>query len=200
MRRFLPSKPNSRQMMVAVVLGTALAGSPAKAAIAEPPAEALTDISKYCQTCWRNARLPADRWQDCTQEVFIRLLERVETDRWGSVLVDNETIERREFLRAIDAVKKRTQRARKFVNLSPEQSETQNNNHTTKDEREAVAKASAEILSPRQRRLLDLTADGWTVPEIATELGTTVERVSDEKYKAIKKLQHYFGKFSSSSC
>jgi RNA polymerase sigma factor (sigma-70 family) len=132
--------------------------------------------------------------------VFIRLLERVETDRWGSVLVDNETIERREFLRAIDAVKKRTQRARKFVNLSPEQSETQNNNHTTKDEREAVAKASAEILSPRQRRLLDLTADGWTVPEIATELGTTVERVSDEKYKAIKKLQHYFGKFSSSSC
>jgi RNA polymerase sigma factor (sigma-70 family) len=187
-------------MMVAVVLGTALAGSPAKAAIAEPAAEALTDISKYCQTCWRNARLPADRWQDCTQEVFIRLLERVETDRWGSVLVDNETIERREFLRAIDAVKKRTQRARKFVNISPEQSETRISNHSTKDEREAVAKAAAEVLSARQRRLLDLTADGWTVPEIATELRTTVERVSDEKYKAIKKLQHYFGNSFSNPC
>jgi len=56
-----------------------------------------------------------------------------------------------------------------------------------------VAKAALEVLSPRQRRLLDLTADGWSVPEIATELGTTVERVSDEKYKAVKKLQHYLG-------
>ncbi len=192
MRRFLPSKSNSRQMMVAVVLGTALAGSPTKAAVAEPPAEALTDISKYCQTCWRNARLPADRWQDCTQEVFIRLLERVEADRWGSVLVDNETIERREFLRAIDAVKKRTQRAREFANLSSDQADTRISNSSMKDERDAVAKASVEVLSPRQRRLLDLTADGWSVPEIAKELGTTVERISDEKYKAIKKLQHFF--------
>jgi RNA polymerase sigma factor (sigma-70 family) len=180
-------------MMVAVVLGTALAGSPAKATTTEANGRAVTDISKYCQTCWRNARLPADRWQDCTQEVFIRLLERVDTDRWGSVLMDNETIERREFLRAIDAVKKRTQRARKFAGLTADQADRRIANNTTKDEREAVAKAAAEVLSPRQRRLLDLTADGWAVPEIAEELSTTVERVSDEKYKAIKKLQHYFG-------
>jgi RNA polymerase sigma factor (sigma-70 family) len=193
MRGFLPSKANSRHMMVAVVLGTALAGSPAKAASTETTTQAVTDISKYCQTCWRNARLPADRWQDCTQEVLIRLLERVETDRWGSVLVDNETIERREFLRAIDAVKKRTQRARKFAGLTPDHPDRRIVNTSTKDDREAVARAAAELLSPRQRRLLDLTADGWSVPEIATDLGTTVERVSDEKYKAIKKLQHYFG-------
>lgn len=181
--------------MVAVVLGTALAGSPAqaKSSSAEPAAKAVTDISKYCQTCWRNARLPADRWQDCTQEVFIRLLERVDAERWHSVLVDDETAERREFLRAIDAVKKRTQRARKFSGLSPDHPERRVVNNTTKDDREAVSRAALEVLSPRQRRLLDLTADGWTVPEIATELGTTVERVSDEKYKAIKKLQHYFG-------
>ena len=51
---------------------------------------------------------------------------------------------------------------------------------------------AAEVLRPRQRRLLDLTADGWTVPEIAAELKTTPERISDEKYKAVKKLQHYF--------
>jgi RNA polymerase sigma factor (sigma-70 family) len=201
MRRFLPYKPNSRHMVVAVVLGTALAGASAQAAVStEPATEAVTDISKYCQTCWRNARLPADSWQDCTQEVFIRLLERVETDRWGSVLVDNETIERREFLRAIDAVKKRTQRARKFVNLTPEQSDSRMSKNSTKDEREAVARAAVEVLSARQKRLLDLTADGWTVPEIAAELGTTVERVSDEKYKAIKKLQHYFGEFTGNVC
>jgi RNA polymerase sigma factor (sigma-70 family) len=183
-------------MMVAMVLGTALAAAPSRASASQtaaPGAKAVTDISKYCQTCWRNARLPADRWQDCTQEVFVRLLERVETDKWGSVLVDSETMERREFLRAIDAVKKRTQRARKFAGLSPDQPDHRLVNTTTKDERDAVAKAANEVLSPRQRRLLDLTADGWSVPEIAKELGTTVERVSDEKYKAVKKLQHYLG-------
>jgi RNA polymerase sigma factor (sigma-70 family) len=195
MRRFLPGKPSSRQMMVAVVLG-ALAATPSRAAAspsAAPTTKAVTDISKYCQTCWRNARLPADRWQDCTQEVFVRLLERVEADRWGSVLVDDETMERREFLRAIDAVKKRTQRARKFSGLSPDQPDHRVTNTSLKDDRDAAARAALEVLSPRQRRLLDLTADGWSVPEIASELGTTVERVSDEKYKAVKKLQHYLG-------
>src|SRR5215471_120567 len=192
MRRFLPSKRTSRQMMVAVVLGTALAAAPSRASASQSAgasSKAVTDITKYCQTCWRNARLPADRWQDCTQAVFVRLLERVEADKWGSVLVDDETAERREFLRAIDAVKKRTQRAKKFAGLTPDTPDHRLVNTTTKDDRDAVAKAAAEVLSPRQRRLLDLTADGWSVPEIATELGTTVERVSDEKYKAVKKLQ-----------
>ena len=196
MTRFMPSKRSSRNVMVAMVLGTALAATPAKASAstaAEPSSKAVTDISKYCQTCWRNARLPADRWSDCTQAVFVRLLERVEAEKWGTVLVDSETAERREFLRAIDAVKKRTQRARKFAALSPELAERRPVSNSTRDDREAVAKAAAENLSPRQRRILELTADGWPVPEIATELGTTVERVSDEKYKAIKKLQHAFG-------
>jgi RNA polymerase sigma factor (sigma-70 family) len=123
----------------------------------------------------------------------VRLLERVEADKWGSVLVDNETMERREFLRAIDAVKKRTQRARKFAGLSADQPDHRMTNTSLKDDRDAAARASLEVLTPRQRRLLDLTADGWSVPEIAMELGTTVERVSDEKYKAVKKLQHYLG-------
>ncbi|MBY0458933.1 MAG: sigma-70 family RNA polymerase sigma factor [Gemmataceae bacterium] len=196
MTRYLPSKQSSRGVMVAVVLGTALATSPAKASstgTAEPSAKAVTDISRYCQTCWRNARLPADRWQDCTQAVFVRLLERIEADKWGAVLIDNETDERKEFLRAIDAVKKRTQRARKFSALSPDLADRRPVANTTRDDREALAKAAAEHLSPRQRRILELTADGWPVPEIATELGTTVERVSDEKYKAIKKLRHVFG-------
>jgi RNA polymerase sigma factor (sigma-70 family) len=196
MRRFLPRKPSSRQMMVAVVLG-ALAGSPSRAAaatpLAAPSARAVTDITKYCQTCWRNARLPADRWQDCTQEVFVRLLERVDAQKWGSVLVDDQTLERREFLRAIDAVKKRTQRARKFAGLSLDLPDRQHVTNSVKDDRDAVTRAALDVLSPRQRRLLDLTADGWSVPEIAAELGTTVERVSDEKYKAVKKLQHYLG-------
>ena len=134
-----------------------------------------------------------DSWTDCTQEVFKKLLERVPQDGWDRVL-RGEGAERREFLRAIDAVKKRTQRARKLSNLSAEVADYRGRTENSlRDDRETVALAAREVLSPRQRRLLELTADGWAVPEIAATLGTTVERVSDEKYKAIRKLQHYFG-------
>src|SRR5262249_45356152 len=194
MKRLVPAAAaRSRTMMVAVVLGTALAGGTARATSADPNTKAINDISKYCQTCWRNARLPADRWSDCTQEVFTRLLQRVEPTKWETVLKDAETAERREFIRAIDAVKKRTQRARKFTALTPDLADYRGRGeNSVRDDRAAVAKAAGEVLSPRQRRILELTADGWAVPEIASDLGTTVERVSDEKYKAVKKLQHYF--------
>jgi RNA polymerase sigma factor (sigma-70 family) len=191
MKRFVPSS-KSRVMMAAVVLGTALAAGSAQASCGPNP-KAVQDISKYCQTCWRNARLPADRWQDCTQEVFVRLLERIEAEKWETVLKDDETTERREFIRAIDAVKKRTQRARKFSNLTPDLAEYRNAGNELRDDREAVAKAAREALSPRQRRILELTSDGWAIPQIANELAAPVERISDEKYKAIRKLQHYLG-------
>ena len=196
MTKFIPgTKTRSRTVMAAVVLGTALAaGGGTARASAEPNTKAVNDISRYCQTCWRNARLPADRWPDCTQEVLVRLLERVEATKWGSVLVDDETMERREFIRAIDAVKKRTQRARKFAGLTPDVTDHRGRNEVSvRDDRDAVSKAAREVLSPRQRRILELTADGWAIPEIAVNLDTTVERVSDEKYKAVKKLQHHLG-------
>jgi RNA polymerase sigma factor (sigma-70 family) len=191
MKRFVPTAAGrSRAMMVAVVLGTALAAGEAQAG---PDAKAVQDISRYCQACWRNARLPADRWGDCTQEVFTRLLERVESEKWRAVLTDDETAERREFLRAIDAVKKRVQRSRKLSALSPDLADARGRGeNTVRDDREAVAHAAREVLGPRQRRILELTAAGWPVPDIATELKTTPERVSDEKYKAVRKLQHYF--------
>ena len=49
------------------------------------------------------------------------------------------------------------------------------------------------VLSPRQRKIVELSADGWAVPDIAAELETTPERVSDEKYKAIRKLRTHLG-------
>jgi RNA polymerase sigma factor (sigma-70 family) len=192
MKRFVnPTK--SRAIMAAVVLGTALAAGSGQAAEGPNP-KAVQDISKYCQTCWRNARLPTDRWQDCTQEVFVRLLERIEAAKWETVLKDDETAERREFIRAIDAVKKRTQRARKYSNLTPDVAEYRGRNESDLlDDRDTVAKAARELLSPRQRRILELASDGWAIPQIASELAAPVERISDEKYKAIKKLQHYLG-------
>ena len=101
-----------RTMMVAVVMGAAFVTMPGeKANAAEPSDKTVNDISRYCQACWRNARLPPDSWSDCTQEVMARLLERVEPSRW-SVLLKKEEEDHREFLRAIDTVKKRSQRTK----------------------------------------------------------------------------------------
>jgi RNA polymerase sigma factor (sigma-70 family) len=180
----------SRSMMAAVVIGTALAGATEIAAAPSPPAatSALDDISKYCNACWRNARLPVDRWHDATQQVFIRLLERVPQQAWSNVLVDAETAERKEFVRAIDTVKKRTQRTKQYADYPMDAGDPRIDNTLT-DRRAAIDEIAPRVLSGRQQRIVELSFNGWAVPEIAAELGTTVQRVSDEKYKAIQKLK-----------
>jgi RNA polymerase sigma factor (sigma-70 family) len=187
--------------MVAMVLGTALSAlSPAQAALgAEGTSQAITDLGRYCTTCWRNARLPADSWGDCTQEVFRRLLERVPTANWGQALRgDGE--ERREFLRAIDAVKKRTQRARKHTLSADGVADLRDPDaRRLAEDREVVDRAAADLLSPRQQRILRLSMEGWSVQEVARELDLPVQRVSDEKYKAVRKLRANLGTDSALS-
>jgi RNA polymerase sigma factor (sigma-70 family) len=189
-----PPRSGKGGYVVAMVLGTALSGlgtGPGMAAAsAEPEARAVKDISRYCTTCWRNARLHPDSWPDCTQEVFCRLLERVAPDSWEQMLKDDGE-EHREFLRAIDAVKKRTQRSRKLASI---EAETVADRHEARErrvamDRNAVLQAAAQALTPRQKRIVELTFDGWSVQEIGSKLDLSAERVSDEKYKAIRKLR-----------
>jgi RNA polymerase sigma factor (sigma-70 family) len=177
-----------RPYVMAVVLGTALSVSaaPGQAAV---QTQAITDMSRYCATCWRNAHLPLDSWSDCTQEVFRRLLERVPTDAWEQAL-RGEGEERREFLRAIDTVKKRTQRARKFSPAIDSVADRHDpERRCLREEREVVDRAAAVVLSPRQQRIVQLSFDGWSVQEMSEDLNMPVERISDEKYKAIRKLR-----------
>jgi RNA polymerase sigma factor (sigma-70 family) len=178
---------------MAMVLGTAL--TTLAPAVADEAANAgtgrtVTDISRYCTACWRNARLHPDCWTDCTQEVLCRLLERVTPDAWGRVLAD-EGEERRELIRAIDTVKKRTQRGRKwstgFMDAVADRHEQRERRLAA--DREAVRQTAAAVLSERQRRIVQLSFEGWSVHEIAAELDLPPERVSDEKYKAVHKLR-----------
>jgi RNA polymerase sigma factor (sigma-70 family) len=177
-----------------MVLGTALSALPAgqaKAAAAAPPDQTISDVSRYCTACWRNARLPVTSWNDCTQEVFRRLLERVPGNAWERMLnADGE--ERREFVRAIDAVKKREQRARKWTGSLDGVADRRGSEASRlADEREQVRQAAAELLTPRQQRILQLSIEGWSVHDMARELKVTAERVSDEKYKAVRKLREH---------
>jgi RNA polymerase sigma factor (sigma-70 family) len=195
--RTSPSSRSRRPYVVAMMLGTALSalgsGTMARADSLEVDSRAIADLGRYCTTCWRNARLPVDSWGDCTQEVFSRLLERVPRERWQTLL-QREDEDRREFLRAIDAVKKRTQRARKLSSTVDSVADRHDpENQRLREDREAVSQAAANLLSPRQQRILQLSFEGWSVQDMAQELSLPVERISDEKYKAIRKLRAHLG-------
>ena len=181
----------NRPYLAAMVLGTALATmgqSPAGAH--EISGQAIQNISRYCTACWRNARLPVDRWGDCTQEVFSRLLQRLEPRDWDQVLTQ-EGDEHKEFIRAIDAVKKRTQRERYYTPLYDDRVPGSGASDLD-DERDAVWQVAGRLLSSRQQDILRMTCAGGTVADIAQELKCSPERISDEKYKAIQKLRSYF--------
>jgi RNA polymerase sigma factor (sigma-70 family) len=176
--------------LVAVVLGTTLSAM-GSAAASETSPRAVSDISRYCTACWRNARLHPDSWNDCTQEVFCRLLERLGPETWDQAL-QTEGEERRELIRAIDAVKKRSQRARKHldsVEMLPDRREPEE--RRLQEKRKTIRDAAQEVLSPRQYRIVQMTLDGWSVHDMARELHLPAARISDEKYKAVQKLKEH---------
>lgn len=186
--------------VMAVVLGTALSTLGSSRSFAAVPSgissTSVQDLSRYCTACWRNARLPVDRWPDCTQEVFTRLLSNLEAGDWPRLL-ERDQAEHRELIRAVDAVKKRSQRDRaRYVPLSTGTLEYSSARESSFD-REAVAHAARRLLSARQQRILQMSLEGWTVQDIAGELDLSSDRVSDEKYKAIRKLREHFSEIKS---
>jgi RNA polymerase sigma factor (sigma-70 family) len=193
----LPARGRHGKYLMAVVLGTALSALGQAPAMERAPAvgeQTVSDLSRYCTACWRNAHLHPDCWGDCTQEVFRRLLERVPAGSWELVL-GTEGDERKEFLRAIDTVKKRTQRQRRWSaypsDCVPDLREGRE--RRLQEETDHVRQVAAEVLSPRQQQILQRSFEGCSVHEIATELKVSPDRVSDEKYKAIRKLRQHLG-------
>jgi RNA polymerase sigma factor (sigma-70 family) len=155
----------------------------------------VRDIQRYCTVCWRNARLDPNLWDDCTQEVCCRLLTKARAGELdlAQVLAD-DTPERRELVRAIDMVRKRVQRTKRHLSVEslPLASPDQDQRHRDRLELgEILEAARSAVLSPRQDRILELWMRGWAVPEIGSQLAMPVNRVSDEKYKALRKLENH---------
>ena len=155
----------------------------------------VRDIQRYCTVCWRNARLDPTLWDDCTQEVCCRLLTKARAGELDLTLVlADDTPERRELVRAIDMVRKRVQRAKRSQSIDalPIAGMDYEFQHRQRLELGEILEAARRaVLSPRQDRILELWMRGWSVPEIGTELKMAVNRVSDEKYKALRKLEHH---------
>ena len=157
--------------------------------------ELVHDIQRYCAVCWRNAHLDPGLWDDCTQEVCVRLLSKARAGELDlNLVLADDTPERRELVRAIDMVRKRVQRTRKHQALDAH--ETPDHDHdgrerTRRELGEVLEAARRAALSDRQDRIVELWTRGWTVPEIAEHMALPVARVSDEKYKALRKLERH---------
>jgi hypothetical protein len=157
--------------------------------------ELVRDIQRYCTVCWRNARLDPGLWDDCTQEVCCRLLGKARAGQLDlNRVLAEDSPERRELVRAIDMVRKRVQRSRRLQPLDDQSTPGPDVDGRRRDRQELgeiLEAARQAVLTPRQDRIVELWTHGWTVPEIGAELGMPLARVSDEKYKALRKLEHH---------
>jgi RNA polymerase sigma factor (sigma-70 family) len=178
-----------RAVATALVMG--LAALTAQAS----ESELVSDIQRYCAVCWRNARLDPGLWDDCTQEVCVRLLGKARAGELDlNLVLAEDTAERRELVRAIDMVRKRVQRARKTQPLDDQLTpgpDLDGRNRERQELGEILEAARRAVLSPRQDRIVELWTRGWTVPDISRTLGLAPARVSDEKYKALRKLERH---------
>ena len=155
----------------------------------------VRDIQRYCAVCWRNAHLDPGLWDDCTQEVCVRLLGKARAGQLDlNLVLADDTPERRELVRAIDMVRKRVQRARRHQAIDDQVTpgpDVDGRNRERRELGEILEAARRAVLSPRQDRIVELWTRGWTVPEIGQSMGLPVARVSDEKYKALRKLERH---------
>ncbi|WP_435019477.1 sigma-70 family RNA polymerase sigma factor [Tundrisphaera sp. TA3] len=180
---------NRRAGAMALVMGLAALTAHAS------ETDLVRDIQRYCAVCWRNARLDPGLWDDCTQEVCCRLLGKARAGELDlNLVLADETPERRELVRAIDMVRKRVQRARRYQPLDPVATPGTDHDRRDRDRQELgeiLEAARHAVLSPRQDEIVELWTRGWTVPDISRKMDLPVARVSDEKYKALRKLERH---------
>lgn len=177
----------SAPAMTALVIGLAALTANAR------ESDLVRDIQRYCTVCWKNAHLDPSLWDDCTQEVCVRLLGKARDGQLDlNLVLADDTPERRELVRAIDMVRKRVQRSKKYQPLDETApSFTSDDDRNRLELGEILEAARRAVLSPRQDRIVELWTRGWTVPEIAESLALNPARVSDEKYKALRKLERH---------
>lgn len=123
---------------------------------------------------------------------------------WSRILEDDaqeeNSEERRELVRAIDAVRKQAQRLKRYLPLD-DVWEVAASRRSETDPAESYAltdllkTAREKVLTPRQDLIIELWSQGAAISEIAREIGLKVTQVSDEKYKAIAKLESFLSKY-----
>ncbi len=135
----------------------------------------LKKIRAYCSRSWQNAGINHQEWSDCTQQVFARLLERVDRDRFLIAIEDSESPERRKLNRAIWATSQRSRREKKYSSLEFAEAHSKNDDlwpakmDSLNQVRNAVSGEEAR-LSPTQREIVTRWSGGESISAIAESL------------------------------
>lgn len=161
----------------------------------------LTQLNRYLTRTWFRAGISPQAHDDCTQAVFVTLLQNLGRARFDHLLTDvgdqgirdvlsRETADGPDFFRAIDMVKKRIQRERTFQPLDAfDVVSDAGTDHAMHLWRGALHDAIDQHLTPREAALVYDTLEGKTPAEIAAARGMAPKTVSNEKTRVIQKLR-----------
>jgi RNA polymerase sigma factor (sigma-70 family) len=169
----------------------ATAGGDASACQTED--HALELIESYYNSSWQNASIARQDWDDCTQETFVRLLNRVSRNRLIEAITNAKFRERRELNRSIWCIVQRWRRAARPSQMRADEV-PDDCNRSSKSEIdlspifEAIVSENSG-LSPRRQDILSRWLSGMSIAEIASSLQIPASHVSDEKYKALRKIR-----------
>lgn len=153
-------------------------------------ADAINSIQRYCTSSWRQAGIPMQEWEDCTQETMLELLSRLPQTGIAEAIDRPASAERRELMRSIWCVAQRWRRAAHRQPISLDQV-AECGKAVASEEIEVTEGLDSAIqrLKSPQREILTLWIEGNSVAEIAEQLQMGPARVSDHKYKAIKSIR-----------
>jgi len=174
-------------------------GTPASAAENGAGQEQTIDaIRAYLTTSWRNAGIARQDWDDCTQQAFLRILQRLEQEELPAAMRSATSPERRELNRCVWATVQKWRRAhRKGLNhdadVADSQAEERIETMEKMRELKEIIHDGRSGLSRRQLHILNASLDGHSVADISGQLNIPASRVSDEKYKAVRKLRQRLG-------
>jgi DNA-directed RNA polymerase specialized sigma24 family protein len=176
-------------MNVGIASAAACAMFVASTAVADVDGNTITSIERYCAASWQQAGIASQDWEDCTQQVFLDLLQRTSRDRLAEAIHQTESRERRELNRAIWAAVQRWRRAHRHHCLGDDPADLkQIREQDVQEMREALVDLSG-VLTPRQRQIVSSSLYGATVAEISRTLDVPAPQISDDKYRAIQKLR-----------
>lgn len=167
----------------------------------EAVSSGLLQLNRYLSRAWYRAGVAVQMHDDCSQAVYVTLLQNLGRSRFDSLLseigqvgirdvLSRETADGPDFFRAIDTVKKRAQRERTY---QPLDSAVAAGSATEVDAkagwRNALQEAIDQSLNPREAALIYATLKGETPAEIASQWGVAPKTVSNEKTRVIQKLR-----------
>jgi RNA polymerase sigma factor (sigma-70 family) len=161
----------------------------------------LAQLNRYLSRAWFRAGIAPQMHDDCSQAVYVSLLQNLGRDEFDRMVADighlgikdvlnRDTAEGPDFFRAIDTVKKRTQRERTYQPLDTiDVADNPNGEDARALWRGTLQEVIDQSLTPREASLVYETLQGKTPAEIAQQWGVAPKTVSNEKTRVIQKLR-----------